>query len=375
VRETESRTLASTLFHLLSEDEWESLRAKMELRTFVPGQVLVQQGTIEPDFHVIVEGVALVIATNNHGERRELGRLGFGECIGEMSLLTGDPASADVIAATPVQAYAVTPARLATLGDLRPRLIEALSAALAGRLKHANERLLALHVARTHVVCCDPEDVAALAQLPGAMADTTGGRVMVLVAGEATIEASKRARLDPENVTVRLVGDAETAELPALLHRMAHEFDEIVLLGAEEAFHQIAPDAASVLHIAREVDGAYVRSRHASGGQLIVVGRERWTQPALRRLTARLERPVVAILPPESTSSRARTPISKLARVLTHRQVGVALGAGAAKGLAHLGVLRAFDELRIPIDVISGCSIGSPIAAGIAAGMTVDELL
>lgn len=371
----ENRTLASTLFHLLSDEEWQSLRSKMDLRAFEPGDVLVQQGTIEPDFHVIVEGVALVVATNNRGERRELGRLGFGECIGEMSLLTGDPASADVVAATPVQTYAATPTRLAGLGDLRRRLVEALSAALAGRLKHANERLLALHLARNHVICCGPEDVAALARLPRAMADTTGGQVMVLVTGESVIEASGRAHLEADNVTVRVVNDGEKANLSSLLQHMAREFDEIVLLGGEEAFHQIAPDAASVLHVAREAEGVYTRSQHESGGQLIVVSQERWTQPALRRLAARLKRPVIAILPPESASSSARTPIAKLARVITQRQVGLALGAGGAKGLAHLGVLRAFDQLVVPIDVISGSSIGSPIAAGVAAGMTVDELM
>ena len=52
----------------------------------------------------------------------------------------------------------------------------------------------------------------------------------------------------------------------------------------------------------------------------------------------------------------------KLARLLTGRRVGVALGAGAAKGLAHMGVLRAFEELAIDIDVISGCSIGAAVS-------------
>jgi len=198
---------------------------------------------------------------------------------------------------------------------------------------------------------------------------------MVWVTGASMISASHRAHMQTENVTVRLMDDAEAANLPALLQRMAHDFDEIVLLGGEEAFHPIAPDAASMLHVAREAEGAFVHSQHESGGQVIVISQERWTQPKLQQLTARLGRPVVAVLPPDAAASDAPAPVAKLARVMTHRQVGLALGAGAAKGLAHMGVLRALDELAVPIDVVAGCSIGSAVAAGIAVGMTADELM
>jgi predicted acylesterase/phospholipase RssA len=60
--------------------------------------------------------------------------------------------------------------------------------------------------------------------------------------------------------------------------------------------------------------------------------------------------------------------------VITNRRIGLALGAGAAKGLAHLGVLRALAALDVPVDMISGCSIGSAIAAGWASGLGADEL-
>jgi hypothetical protein len=39
-------------------------------------------------------------------------------------------------------------------------------------------------------------------------------------------------------------------------------------------------------------------------------------------------------------------------------RVGLALGGGSARGLAHIGVLRWFDEHRIPIDAIAGTSMG-----------------
>ena len=55
-------------------------------------------------------------------------------------------------------------------------------------------------------------------------------------------------------------------------------------------------------------------------------------------------------------------------------KVGLALGGGSARGLAHIGVLKWFEEHRIPIDVISGTSMGGLIAGAYASGMTPDEI-
>ena len=54
--------------------------------------------------------------------------------------------------------------------------------------------------------------------------------------------------------------------------------------------------------------------------------------------------------------------------------VGLALSGGAARGMAHVGVLRALIENKIPIDVIAGTSAGSIVGAAHAAGMPIDEI-
>src|SRR5438309_5297570 len=62
-------------------------------------------------------------------------------------------------------------------------------------------------------------------------------------------------------------------------------------------------------------------------------------------------------------------------RTESHRpRVGLALSGGAARGVAHVGVLRAFEEHAIPIDAIAGASAGSLIGGAYAAGLPVDEL-
>jgi NTE family protein len=55
-------------------------------------------------------------------------------------------------------------------------------------------------------------------------------------------------------------------------------------------------------------------------------------------------------------------------------KVGLALGGGVARGLAHIGVLSVLEEARVPIDCIAGTSMGAIIGAAYCAGLGIDDL-
>jgi NTE family protein len=55
-------------------------------------------------------------------------------------------------------------------------------------------------------------------------------------------------------------------------------------------------------------------------------------------------------------------------------KIGLALSGGAARGMAHVGVLRALLEHGIRIDCIAGTSAGSIVGGAFAAGMSIDEI-
>lgn len=55
-------------------------------------------------------------------------------------------------------------------------------------------------------------------------------------------------------------------------------------------------------------------------------------------------------------------------------RIGLALGGGFARGIAHVGVLRAFERNGIPIDFIAGVSAGAIIASACASGTSLDEI-
>ncbi|MFC4699424.1 patatin-like phospholipase RssA [Glaciecola siphonariae] len=54
-------------------------------------------------------------------------------------------------------------------------------------------------------------------------------------------------------------------------------------------------------------------------------------------------------------------------------KIGLALGAGAARGWAHIGIIKALEEIGVKIDVVAGCSIGAYVGAAYASGH-LDEL-
>lgn len=55
-------------------------------------------------------------------------------------------------------------------------------------------------------------------------------------------------------------------------------------------------------------------------------------------------------------------------------RIGLALGGGSARGLAHIPMLEVFDEMGLKPSVIAGCSIGALIGAAYAGGMSAAEI-
>jgi NTE family protein len=55
-------------------------------------------------------------------------------------------------------------------------------------------------------------------------------------------------------------------------------------------------------------------------------------------------------------------------------RIGLALSGGGARGLAHIGVLKVLEELRVPVHCIAGTSMGAIVGGAYASGMSAKEL-
>ena len=78
-----------------------------------------------------------------------------------------------------------------------------------------------------------------------------------------------------------------------------------------------------------------------------------------RSATPRTPTPAAAQTAAASTTGRAR--------------IGLVLSGGGARGAAHVGVIRALEEMHIPIDAVAGTSMGAVVGGLYAAGLSGDR--
>ena len=72
--------------------------------------------------------------------------------------------------------------------------------------------------------------------------------------------------------------------------------------------------------------------------------------------------------------AQATRPAEVPAAAPARPRVGLVLSGGGARGFAHIGVLRVLRELRVPVDIVTGTSMGGIVGGLYAAGYSADEL-
>ncbi len=138
-REAESRRRLAALkgvdiFSALGEEELSLLASRLKRTPFARGESLTLQGARADWLYIIDDGEAEVtIASGDGSAKKTVARLLPGHFLGEMSLMTGEPRSATVVAATDVHCYRLDREGLQDVLAKRPALAESISLVLAKR--------------------------------------------------------------------------------------------------------------------------------------------------------------------------------------------------------------------------------------------------
>lgn len=120
------------LFRTLSQEDREKLADSLRYAPFTKGEALTRQGAEAHWLYMILDGQASVRVSSG-GQEREVARLGPGDFFGEMSLMTGEPRSATVVALTDVECYRLDKSAFQETVRSRPELAEDVAEVLARR--------------------------------------------------------------------------------------------------------------------------------------------------------------------------------------------------------------------------------------------------
>ena len=108
--------------------------------TYQPGQVCVRQGEAGQVFGVLISGCLEAVRGHDTPERQHLGTIRPGECFGEMSLLTGNPSSADVVAVERSEAVVFLQEQISPFIALDRDAVRFVTRLMASRLAPAEGR-------------------------------------------------------------------------------------------------------------------------------------------------------------------------------------------------------------------------------------------
>lgn len=101
-------------------------------------------------------------------------------------------------------------------------------------------------------------------------------------------------------------------------------------------------------------------------------------RPAQRGRWSRIAATFAAILclPLSAAAQTTTQPVAQTTSKTeaTRPRIGLALSGGGARGAAHVGVLKVLEELRVPVDCVTGTSMGSIVGGGFAIGISPKEM-
>jgi NTE family protein len=348
----------TALFEGLAPEELDAVASSMRERTFEPREVICRAGDAGDSVLLILDGLARVLLEDaDSGELKAVARLRRGDVVGEMSLVTSEPRTATVIAGARTTALELGREGFAELISAHPRILANLNQILSHKLAETTARV---------------GESAARGEAIGLLVGTGSAALVpeLLAAAEAASvrpPASLDARSGPESVLAALddvLADHATALVVA-------ELGEESLSGLVDAVDR----AVVLLRTEEELELlAGLIGREGDGDQLveIVVLAD---PPQADRLTAKAASlGTVVRVSPNDAGTPPPEELAWLGRHLTRTKLGLALGAGGAKGYAHVGALRVLEEAGYTVDYVSGSSIGAIVGTWLALGMDSSEI-
>ncbi|TGL93508.1 alpha/beta hydrolase [Leptospira barantonii] len=366
------------LFHL-DKATLSNLESRMEWLVIPGGEILLRQGDAGDSMYILVSGRLSWTVRSKAKEILAEGELGKGDIIGEMSLLSGDKRSATVVASRTSQVVRISREDFKKSFANSPEALFQITGTIAHRLgternqgyrrsnSVRNVSILPLNSSST------PEEF--YRSLQNGLKNF-GKTILVDSNSFKKGTGSKRFHNGTGKSDAYRIGD-----LVNWFYDLEKDYDKLIFKTdienpgwRETCFRQ--SDRILVL----------IDPNRPIGMEYSEVG-SMLPDEIQKELVFLIDsqfsnwKKIESILKefPSITHSILRRDVDadfgRMSRRLTGKSIGVALSGGGAKGFAHLGLLKCFEENDIPVDMISGTSAGAIMGGLFAMGLSSSDIL
>jgi NTE family protein len=340
----------SNAFPGADEEYLESVARAASWLSLRGGETLFAQGESSDAIYIIINGLLAAQVRDHVGQITTVARIGAGEVIGDMGAVAEEPRSATVRALRSSELVALSRDALEPLARKHPMLLKWLYRTVAKRLRAAQEGRRTTYQPRTFCLLpnVDPDSATAFAHRLASEFSAFGSTFLVTKERLGDATSDQLAASEAAHEYVVYLADSSHTSWSRLCLSQADKI--LIAVNGKDAPRRIEPLDECV---SPEIPVELVLLWSGS----ITLGRTAlWLD--LVHANGHLH-----VLSPSD--------VSRAARLLTGRGVGLVLSGGGARGLAHLGVARALVRHGVQIDVICGTSIGAFIGAALALGVPV----
>lgn len=419
----------------LTKSEISYIKEISSIVEYKKGQIIYEEGSPASFFYCLIWGRVMIFTRDNQGRERVLEYLHRGKYFGIISLLTGEAHSVNTRALNDCCALVIKKEDFDSILKKIPRLAIDLSQTLSRRLKdkdlhqktifestvisvfssysQAGKSVYALNLAlglyletRKSViildVCCQDK----IHSLPQRMGTAAGYKIIDLSA-EGFQHDSIKASIIKDKFGIDIIFFHYNPEDQNCLRRLVDIFTLLIndynylildLPSHMDQFVFKALNQSDFIHTLTSPDTVDLKRTHNLIERLksdfhfpeskikIIINEYKLSKLTHLQQVEFLGHSVFATLPRiefkahdriilDDAESEYTRLIRRISRQIGDRLVGLALGVGVAYGFCHIGVLKVIEEEKIPIDVISGSSMGAIIAGLWVTGKNSGEIL
>ena len=335
-----------------------------------PNHVIFQQGDPGTSAYFLLSGKLEAYVGNNETKVGEINR---GELFGEMSVISGEERSATIIASRYSELALLSVDSFQSLVSQFPQLNHAIINILMSRLRAQNERLERQNKPKNRTVIAlsrsQQDDLCPLQEVKNTLCKQTIDVVSSHTVTSSITDQSCFENIAPHRITALL----EAKEADNRLNLFSSYFDEIewshhCLRRSDEVWLLInSSDSIEDVNsrIAPFISQPYWRNISVN----IILTHKNTAIKDTNKWVTHLDADNSFHLIVNDSNSVAR-----IVRRLTDQANSLVLGGGGAKGFAHIGVIKAFEEANIPIDSIGGTSIGAVMGGWVAMGFDAQQM-